>query len=419
MIGLIALQAGVLYLTLGAAAEPSSLVPASRGGWPDWLAGPFNGMFAEALEPRDIGWAWFFLLAAYLVVLLRAHRISPRLAIGAIAVLHLTVLLAPPLGSADVFGYLGYARLGALHDLNPYTNTFTAAAHDDVYQWIRWHRYGSPYGPLFTFSTYALAPLPIPVGMWSLKVLAAAGSAAIIALVWTYVQRAGRNPVPAALLVGANPLLLVHGVGGAHNDLLIGALAMGAVGLVRAEREPSGAATAIAATAMKPSFGILLAFLLLGARDRRRAVIAAAATGALVAVLALALFGSHGLGFRSAVITQRELVALHSVPSIAGMLLGFGGVTDGLRVAGWILLAATLAWGVLHVRRTGDWVSAAGWATVALLVASVWLLPWYIVWVLALAAIAQDRRLVIAAVVLTAFMVISRNPLLWPERLEI
>src|SRR3712207_8552158 len=36
--------------------------------------------------------------------------------------LHVLFTIAPPLISKDVFSYIGYARLGSVHGLNPYEN---------------------------------------------------------------------------------------------------------------------------------------------------------------------------------------------------------------------------------------------------------------------------------------------------------
>jgi hypothetical protein len=44
----------------------------------------------------------------------------------------------------------------------------------------------------------------------------------------------------------------------------------------------------------------------------------------------------------------------------------------------------------------------------ALLVTSAWLLPWYVAWLLPLAAIAGDRRLRVAALALAAYIVVTR-----------
>ncbi len=59
-------------------------------------------------------------------------------------------------------------------------------------------------------------------------------------------------------------------------------------------------------------------------------------------------------------------------------------------------------------RGTLTWFAAAGWATAALLVTSAWLLPWYLVWLLPLAALSGDRRLKAAALAIGGFVVYTR-----------
>jgi hypothetical protein len=48
-----------------------------------------------------------------------------------------------------------------------------------------------------------------------------------------------------------------------------------------------------------------------------------------------------------------------------------------------------------------DWITGAGWATVALLISSGGLLPWYVGWLVPLAALSSDRRLQITTIGLT------------------
>ena len=45
-----------------------------------------------------------------------------RTIVISIVALHAILLLSPPLQLTDLFNYLGYARLGGLHHLNPYTH---------------------------------------------------------------------------------------------------------------------------------------------------------------------------------------------------------------------------------------------------------------------------------------------------------
>ncbi len=61
--------------------------------------------------------------------------------------------------------------------------------------------------------------------------------------------------------------------------------------------------------------------------------------------------------------------------------------------------------------RGGDWVRAAAWAALALLLATSWLLPWYLIWLLPLAAISSDRPLQLLTLALTAYQLGARIPL--------
>jgi hypothetical protein len=57
-----------------------------------------------------------------------------------------------------------------------------------------------------------------------------------------------------------------------------------------------------------------------------------------------------------------------------------------------------------------DWLSGAGFATLALLASLAWVMPWYIVWLLPLGAIAASLPLRRATLVATAFLVLSFLP---------
>ncbi len=38
---------------------------------------------------------------------------------------------------------------------------------------------------------------------------------------WRCAKARGRDPLPALIAVGVNPLYLLYGLGGAHNDLIM------------------------------------------------------------------------------------------------------------------------------------------------------------------------------------------------------
>ena len=158
-----------------------------------------------------------------------------------IAALHAFVLLAPPLISTDVFSYQAYARMGASYGANPYLSGPHAIALDPVFPYIgaKWSYIPSVYGPVFTLLSYLLAPLSIAASVGVYKTLAAVASLGIVALVWNGARVRGSDPRRAAALVGLNPLLVIYGVGGGHNDLLMLLAAVG--GIYRpADRGASG-----------------------------------------------------------------------------------------------------------------------------------------------------------------------------------
>ncbi len=396
--------AGALLVATAAADHASFLVPAGRHRFPGWLAGPLAGTGIH-MSVTGFGVVLVVMFAAYLLALGLSATMSPRAAAVAIVGAHVAVILAPPLLSADVFGYLGYARLGTLHGVSPYAEGAAALAGDPVRPFVLWHNVTSPYGPLFTLASYALVPLGIPVGLWTLKAIAGTCSLGAIALVWRTARRLGRPPIPAALFLGLNPLVLIYGVGGAHNDLVVALMVMGAIALLTAEREGAAGGGVVAAIALKTSAGLVAPYMLAGARQRQR-FLGSAALAAVVVVAAAALaLGGHVLGSVSALREQQQLTAIHSVPSELGRLLGLGGITTGIRVVATAGLLVTVGLTVGRAWRGSDWIAMAGWATLALLVTTAWLLPWYVVWLLPLAALSADRRLRLATLALCLFVV--------------
>jgi alpha-1,6-mannosyltransferase len=398
-------------LCMHAAAGQSGFIPASWHGLPGWMAGPLPGV-GDPLNSALYTGFFVSMCGCYAIVLTLGRHIEPRTAVAGIVVLHVLFLLAPPLLSADLFGYIDYARIGAVHGLDPYLHGPAAAPHDSVFPFMRWRgELPSPYGPLFTLASYALAPLSVAASLWVLKTLAALASLAIVWFVWDAARRLRIAPAPAAMLVGLNPLVLVWAVGGAHNDLLVVAAVTGAVWLAVAGRERFAGAGLVGAAALKVSAGLMLPFLIAGARRRRESVTGALVAGAAAVVVTLAFFAGGLSGMVRSQVDQQNFVATAAFPNQVGRWLGFGGLTNGIRaVALGLLVVAFVALLVRTWQGRIGWIAAGGWATVATLATSAWLMPWYVTWVLPLAALGRDRRLVAATLALCAYLVVMRTP---------
>jgi hypothetical protein len=382
---------------------------ASVGALPGWLVGAF-GRSGIDLELGGLIGVLSLMFVSYAVAIRAADQLSPRAVLIAVAGLNALVLLAPLLMSTDVFSYVAYGRIGAVYGANPYFHGPNAIALDPAYAFIanRWTTTPTVYGPLFTALSYVLAPLSLAWNVLAYKAIAAISSLVIVVVVWKASRLRGLNPVRAVVIMGLNPVILVYGVGGGHNDLLMLAiLLIGVYVQLRGNRRASGALM-VAATGVKLTAGLLLPFVVAhhararggrGLRALLTGVCVAAGVGALLSFL---FFGSGPIHLLSTLRKVQQGGGLNSIPGFVLTLLGLeqlsGLVGSGLTV----LFGGTVAWLLRRVWRGQlDWITAAGWATAALIVTAGLLVPWYVAWLVPFAALSDDRRLWAATVLLT------------------
>ena len=408
----IAALAGIVVcageVVVGAAAGPSPLVPASAARFPSWISGVLHDVGGTTLSENAYT-AWMVaMLGCYLAVLALVRSLSMRAVATTVVLLHVLLALAPPLDLTDIFNYLGFARLGVVHGLNPYSHAVIAVPGDPVVPFDSWRHLHSPYGPLFTLLTYAIAPLGLAAGVWLLKAAAAVLSLGCVALLAWCARRLGRDPRAAVALMGLNPVVVIFGVGGGHNDFLMLLLVIGGIALTISAREPLGAVATIAAAGVKASAAILFPFELLGTRSgRRRATLLA---GAATAVAGLAIsFAVFGPAVLNGVRSQAQCVSKLSVPDTLGRIVGAGGAVTSVHVVLVVAFAGVFVWQLTRTR-PGRWVTPAGWATLALLAALTWLMPWYIAWALPLAALSDSRRFKIAVLIALVYSMLIWLP---------
>jgi alpha-1,6-mannosyltransferase len=351
-------------------------------------------------------WAGF---AAYLGVLRAAPALGRRIVWGAIAVLVVGFALTPPLLSHDVYSYVDYARLGVLHGLDPYVHGPAAVPADPAFAHVTWPHTTSAYGPLFTLATYPLAWLPVSAAVWALKGIAAASVLGLAAICARLAPSRGIDPLRAAAFVALNPLVLVHVVGGPHNDGLAMLLMMLGVAAVLTSREASGGAALVAALAIKASTAFAAPFALLGSARRPRFLIGALVALAAIAIVAYWAFGWNWLNAIGLAGENQSHTSHLSIPTTFARIAGIG--KDPARIGALALYAVLIAYLLVWTWRGNDWVRATAWASLGLLLATSWLLPWYLVWTLPLAALSRDRTLQLLVLVLTAFQLGARIPI--------
>jgi Glycosyltransferase family 87 len=444
------LLAATLEIVFDGAVGHSPLIPKS----PDiasWLGG-----IGERLGYRVFLIALLSYSGAFVGILLLARRISSRWAIALTVALQLIVFVGPVLISTDVFSYIAYARMGIVHAVNPYLHGPTSIAADPVYRYVGkdWVKVATAYGPLYTLLSYPLAPLGVVGALWGMKLEALLASAGTLALTWRCARMRGLDPKLALIVVGVNPLWVIYGLGGAHNDLIMTLFLMGAVALTLASEQRQAAAeggsgeevgdvgqtagpgglrgeigrafragsrgetyagaVVVGATLIKATGIVLLPFMLLS-RRRLAPLIGAAVAALSGALIAYVVFGIHGVDIVSALNRDAAFVGTDSFPTEISHLLGKPGVfpiDHDLLKAGLVLIVLHLMW---RTWRGYDWVAASAWTLLAIAVTSTWLLAWYTLWSLPLAAISRDRRVIYATLAVQALFIVHQiAPLLAP-----
>jgi Glycosyltransferase family 87 len=381
--------------------------------WPD--DSPLVPRHGGLLE-GDASWAWLYLageiaaFAAYVGALLLLRRAAVRLTLVAAlaAAIQLAPLGAPLLISSDAWTYWDYGRITVVHDANPYTQPPRDFPEDPAYPHIggAYHGTTSVYGPLFTIASEpvaAAAGSSPDAAAWLFKSLAALAMLGTVALVAVLARRRAF----AAALVGWNPLLALHFAGGGHNDawmalLVTAALALGASG----RRQWAGAAW-VAAIFVKWIAVVFLPLRALEARASGRRVghlgFALATLAAVVA--ASAQFGWHWLEAFGPLARNANRETQFALPHRLKEL----GVPHDVALG---LLAAAFALAYLWLARQA-WRGRArlGLAAGLLLCASPYLVPWYAVWALPVAASEDDPPAQWLAVAISAYLLRQRVPI--------
>jgi alpha-1,6-mannosyltransferase len=259
-------------------------------------------------------------------------------------------------------------------------------------------------------------------------VLKAASAIAVLAIAYLVARLApsrGVDPTRAAAFVALNPLVLVHVVGGPHNDgLAVLLMTLGVAGALTMHETSAGAAL-VAGAATKASAVIAAPFALLATLNQPptgpkaiyisalspvgRFLVGAAGAAVLVGGVGWVGFGwdwLHGLALAG---ENQGRTSHMSVPITTARLTGLD--PDLVRAAAQVLYTALVTYLLVWTYRGNDWLRATAWATTGLLLATSWLLPWYLLWPLPAVALSRDRLLQVLVLGLTAYQLGARIPL--------
>jgi alpha-1,6-mannosyltransferase len=347
------------------------------------------------------------------------------------------LLLSVPVFSRDTYSYLAQGAL--LRDgLDPYAVgpiDNPNALLDNVSP--IWTITTAPYGPAFIMIARLVTMLVgnhVIVGTMLLRLCMLPGLALLIWATPRIARHVGANGPIALWVCVLNPLVIIHLMGGVHNEMLMVGLMAAGIALTFERRHIAGIAGIAVGTAVKATAGLALPFMVWvwmhHLRDRRgyrplRAFSVAAGASVLTFVAVFAVLSGVagvGLGWLTALAGSVKIINWLSIPTATANLVhavgglffsvNFYGVLQATRAAGIVIIAIALPllwWRFRHDDRQA--LVGIAWAMLVVVLFAPAALPWYYSWPLAvIAPLAQSRRGVAAIAALSTWIMVIFKP---------
>ncbi|OEX92815.1 alpha 1,6 mannopyranosyltransferase [Corynebacterium sp. BCW_4722] len=364
-----------------------------------------RALFSIALTVGIVAlvFAWLWLWRA------RPTKIELRRATWAWAA---PLALSAPILSRDVYSYLMQGAM--LRDgFDPYTQG--AAENPGPYLWEvshDWRNTTTPYGPLHLGLGKAATTLVgdnVTAGLVIYRLIALAGFALIVWSVPRIASAVGGDPALALWMGAANPVMLLHLIGGMHNEaVMVGLVCVGLYACLRLEWFTPGMVLIALAVSLKATAAVALPFVvwMMVAKTMRPArFLAAGAWSVAVTAAVIQLvtwFSGASWGWLAEITGNSKVINPLAGPTLAAELLtplmqlfapdlAYNTALGVTRTVFSVLMLAGLVavWWLMRPRRGEDYGARGLAGTTAAygvaFVANAVTLPWYYASILSLA----------------------------------
>lgn len=347
--------------------------------------------------------AGLYLIALRLAVGLGSMR-AAILLLGVVPVgLSLVLLPGYPVLSGDIFKYVFTGRILAVYGQNPFVHVPAEFPQDRFYDLVYWKAVVNAHGPLWRLAEAASAMVGGDSCRGAVLAMKAWPAMAYLATTWVvYLTIRAYQPeraIGGAMVYAWNPLVALEAVQNGHNDVVAALPAVVAVWLAHRRRYDWAFPLLAISVLIKPLAAVLGPLFLIAAlrgpeRPLRQLVLGVGVAATLV-VAAYAPFWSgletlQGLS-RVHIFSTSPAAALLDVLLLVGVPADRAAMTVSTAANGlFALLSVPVLWSVWTGRLP---LMPAALALVFLycLVAAQWFNPWYLLWLMPLAAMVAYR----------------------------
>lgn len=353
------------------------------------------------------------------LLLRRGASLRPLMKIAALW--SLPLLIGPPLYSRDVYSYAALGRMVNL-GFDPYSYGPGVLGGSQYVEGVggAWLHTATPYGPLFLGMASAIvrfAGSNVFNAIVMLRLVEVVGLVLIAVGLPKLAIAAGKDPARAVWLGVCNPLILLHFIGGAHNDaLMIGLVVVGLAAAI-ADRPMLGVVLCLVGAAIKAPAAVASLFIIAQAvrnapPDRRLMTFGKLFGAGTATFVFLTWVSGVGWGWIGALgVPGKNRNLLTPTTFVAKVFsIPFGHEDFFLSAARGFGMVATVA-GVAYLLWRAprlDLTRAVALALAVVVAFGPVLLPWYALWAVILLAAAGrriERGYAIFASVVLAFMV--------------
>jgi hypothetical protein len=349
---------------------------------------------------------WGFRLAART----RSKAAWTIVLVGMVAFILVFIFMAP-FDALDIYDNIFHGRITGIYGGNPFSQVIASFPQDPFFIYTPWKSSPSAYGPVWEILaglTARLAGDGILQNIIAFKLLAGIFHLLGVAALVVYFQRtAPERALPAALLLGWNPVILYETWGNGHNDFAMAFWVLLAALLIRQRRYTWGTLSLVVGALVKyipllliPAALLIAVFNLLNMRDCLWFLVK---TSVAAIVLLVAAYLPFWNGLATLNISRRMQMFTTSIPSVIYQLLKpIIGLTESARLVSLGALGVLAVFTLYQSYRIKKRDSSPDFSAIAfnilafyLMVACLWFQQWYCLWLIALAPILPDdsRRL--------------------------